>query len=174
MRHQLIQSGTVVGNLSLASTTQAVCLGDYRGRQNVLLYWMNHFGSSRGWRGAMRLGQLYPTFKATHTAVFIIGNGRYLARATQFAADMGLHFPILSDPDGRVARQFGVCGEDNRDWETAVLLDKQGVVRYSRTAYVPYIPLDETTLVPILKTLNLPSNIHRTHIHPFMATAWAT
>jgi peroxiredoxin Q/BCP len=50
-----------------------------------------------------------------------------------FAADEGLRFPLVSDPDGRIARLLGVLADYGKYGELAArvtfLVDREGIVR---------------------------------------------
>jgi peroxiredoxin Q/BCP len=52
-----------------------------------------------------------------------------------FAKDLGLGFPLLSDPDMSVIRAYGVADEGNEiAWPAEFLVDPGGSVRWRATA----------------------------------------
>ncbi len=51
------------------------------------------------------------------------------------AKDLGLSFPLLSDPDLAVIRAYGVADESNGiAWPSEVLVDPGGVIRWRQGA----------------------------------------
>ena len=103
-------------------------LSDYRGR-HVLLYYMGDFTSSRGWRGALALGQLKERFRQHDILVLVVGCGSRLQPANRLAASISLPYPIYADINGQIARCYDLNG---RDSGALILIDAQGFVRYQR------------------------------------------
>ena len=52
----------------------------------------------------------------------------------RFAAQHGLNVPLLSDPDRRVARSYGVVGPGGFIRRSVFLVDGEGVLRYRHVA----------------------------------------
>ena len=52
----------------------------------------------------------------------------------RFAAEHGLNVPLLSDPDKRVARSYGVVGLGGHVRRSVFLIDADGVVRFRHVA----------------------------------------
>lgn len=50
-----------------------------------------------------------------------------------FSAKLGLNFPLLHDPESKVAAKYGAVKEGGRSIQrTVVIVDKTGTVRYQR------------------------------------------
>ena len=47
----------------------------------------------------------------------------------RFARELGLDFPVLSDPGGRVAKAYGVRGELGYAARVTFFIDSDGIVR---------------------------------------------
>jgi peroxiredoxin Q/BCP len=52
----------------------------------------------------------------------------------RFTAEHGLNVPLLSDPDKRVARSYGVLGPGGFIRRSVFLVDGEGIVRYRHVA----------------------------------------
>jgi peroxiredoxin Q/BCP len=52
----------------------------------------------------------------------------------RFTAEHGLNVPLLSDPDKRVARSYGVLGPGGLLRRSVLLIDAAGIVRYRHVA----------------------------------------
>jgi peroxiredoxin len=58
-----------------------------------------------------------------------------VAKSKALAADLGLTFPLLSDPQLAVIRAYGVADEDNGiAWPAEVIVDPHGAVAWRATA----------------------------------------
>ena len=58
-----------------------------------------------------------------------------VAKSQELAKDRGLTFPLLSDPDMTVIREYGVADEGNGiAWPAEFLIDKGGRIRWRATA----------------------------------------
>ena len=56
-------------------------------------------------------------------------------KSKDLAKDLGLAFPLLSDPDLKVIRAYGVADESNGiAWPAEVLVDPGGAIRWRATA----------------------------------------
>jgi peroxiredoxin len=152
MRQQMVKIDSLASDFRLSTLSRSIKLSDYRGRQNVLLYFMCDFASARCWQAALHLGQLRELFHAHHTAVLLIGGRAYLEPATRLAIQLGLPFPLLSDADGAVARQYGLAAA-GEGFTATVLIDKQGFVRYRRIAVLPQTAVNSTELRTMVRSL---------------------
>ncbi len=47
----------------------------------------------------------------------------------RFQAELGVHFPILSDQDGKAAQNLGILADSGRAQRTTYLVDRAGTVR---------------------------------------------
>ena len=58
-----------------------------------------------------------------------------VAKSQDLARDLGLTFPLLSDPDLAVIRSYGVADESNEiAWPAEFLIDPDGSIRWRATA----------------------------------------
>lgn len=56
-----------------------------------------------------------------------------LASHRKWAERMGFSFPVASDPDYEVCRQYGVLKENGKSViRTVFIVDKRGIIRYAR------------------------------------------
>ena len=47
----------------------------------------------------------------------------------RFQAELGVHFPILSDQDGKAAQNLGILADSGRAQRTTYLVDRAGTLR---------------------------------------------
>jgi peroxiredoxin len=58
-----------------------------------------------------------------------------VAKSRDLAGDLGLSFPLLSDPDLAAIRAYGVADESNEiAWPAEFLVDADGTIRWRATA----------------------------------------
>ncbi|MBI3911321.1 MAG: redoxin domain-containing protein [Armatimonadetes bacterium] len=55
----------------------------------------------------------------------------------QFAASLKLKYPILSDPQGKLAQQMGILGPNGMARRVTFVIDKQGVIRSISSQVAP-------------------------------------
>jgi peroxiredoxin len=67
----------------------------------------------------------------------------------------GVNIPVLSDfhPHGEVARKFGVLREEGFPERSVFLIDRQGIVRYSRVYEIKQLPDNNALLEEIRRLL---------------------
>lgn len=148
-------TGTLAPNFCLPSVRGRVCLSDFTGRRNAVLYFMSRFANSLAWRGAITLGGLYGSLQARDTEVLVIGRGGNLRPATRLAAELSLPFLFLSDSSGEVSCLYGLdeIGREPPPVAT-VLVDKQNIVRYVHLGAPPGNILDGSGLMKALERLD--------------------
>jgi peroxiredoxin Q/BCP len=49
----------------------------------------------------------------------------------RYSEQLGLNFPLLSDADGQVARQYGALNPDRSVQRSVYVVDKAGVIRFA-------------------------------------------
>lgn len=84
-------------------------LGDWRGREAVVLAWFPKAftpGCTQECRSLSLQRDVLTRFQAQYFAATVDP----VETARRFAASLGLEYPVLSDSDGRVARAYGVVG----------------------------------------------------------------
>ena len=76
-----------------------------------------------------------------------------VASHNQFAAKQGFRFPLLADPDKKVAHTYGTVGPLGFPRRSVFVVDRDGVVRYAHRAIagLTYRPVSE--LVEVLQGL---------------------
>jgi peroxiredoxin len=77
-----------------------------RDRPTVLVFW-RHFGCGCGLDRAERLRAELPTFRSAGVGVLVIGQG-VPVQAAAYAEEQELDVPVLTDPDARVYRAYGL------------------------------------------------------------------
>ena len=82
----------------------------------------------------MELQSHQPDFAARSIRVVAISVDP-VAKSQDLARDLGLSFPLLSDPELTVIRAYGVADEGNGiAWPAEFLVDRGGGIRWRRTA----------------------------------------
>jgi peroxiredoxin len=83
------------------SSGDDVALAEYRGRANVILFFVCEFNWMQ-WRALVaQLGRMYKEFQAAGAEVPII-LGDTLEHARSYAGQLKAPFPVLADPDRKV------------------------------------------------------------------------
>jgi peroxiredoxin len=115
--------------VEVASGALAPTLGALRGKVVVLEFWAT-------WCGACRA--LLPTLNAWHErygsggATVVSVTTDPVEKAARDAAELGLVYPVLSDPDGLTAQAYQAFA-----LPTLFVIDRQGVVRDVSVGYDP-------------------------------------
>ncbi len=87
---------------------QTIELEAYRGRPLVLAFWASWCRSCKGELAS--LARLWRDFEAEGLAVLAISIDRDLEAARREVDDLALPFPVMIDPDRRVASRYEVSG----------------------------------------------------------------
>ncbi len=113
---------------------EMVCLDDYLGRRNVVLYFYLKDGTPGCLRQAIDFTDLEDQFEKVDAIVFGVSCDDVLAHAS-FRDEHGLSVRLLSDAEGDVCRLFGVLEERALNGITKIMvnrstfiIDKQGRV----------------------------------------------
>ena len=125
-----------------AADGRRVRLWDYRQRRNLAIFFHHGVGCPRCRAELTRFARAYPAFRERDAEVLAIGPDEPVVQAA-LAADLGLPFPLLSDPDGSVlARQRMLADAD------AGALGPPAIVVTDRIEQVwaAWAPLDELKL----------------------------
>jgi peroxiredoxin Q/BCP len=120
----------------MASTSgQTVSLDDFKGRQNVVLYFYPQDDTPGCTKEACGFRDLSASFDAAGAAILGVSPDDVDSHA-QFTRKFGLPFPLLADTDAAVSQRYGVWKPRERDGQsvmrverTTFLIDKQGIVR---------------------------------------------
>jgi peroxiredoxin len=90
-----------------AADGRTVRLWDYRLRRNLVVFLHHGAGCHRCRAELARFGRYYPQYRERDAEVLAIGPDPP-SEAAALAANLGLAFPLLSDPGGALARRQGV------------------------------------------------------------------
>ncbi|MBI2331988.1 MAG: peroxiredoxin family protein, partial [Chloroflexi bacterium] len=94
--------GSLAPDFTLTATNgQEISLTDFRGKTNVIVFFIRETTCPQCRTHVALLGKMYDQFREAGTEVIVIlGEGMQVAR--EYADGMGLPFPILCDPDREV------------------------------------------------------------------------
>ena len=105
-----------------------IALVEYRGKKRVVLAFYPEDDTAGCTRALNALQAHAPQFEAFQTQ--LLGASHNLSESQQrFAAKHGLSFPLLSDPRGEVARQYGAKDLLPYFHRKTFLIDGRGVLR---------------------------------------------
>lgn len=90
-----------------ASDGREYQLADFRGKQAVVLAWFPRAFTSGCTVECKSLAENGDEIRAYDVTYFMASTDP-VEKNTEFAADTGADFPLLSDPEGEVARAYGV------------------------------------------------------------------
>lgn len=128
----------------LATHGQEISLTAFRGKQNVIVFFIRETTCSQCRTHVAQLGRMYDQFKEAGTEVLVI-LGEDMEKAKEYADSIGLPFPILCDPDRAVYHLYELEKYFLLFQRTASLVvDKDGVVRYLKRTTVPNVWLQES------------------------------
>lgn len=128
----------------LATHGQEISLTDFRGKTNVIVFFIRETTCPQCRTHVAHLGRMYQQIKDAGTEVIVIlGEGKEKAR--EYADSIGLPFPILCDPDRAVYHLYELEKYFLLFQRTASLVvDKDGIVRYLKRTTVPNVWLQES------------------------------
>lgn len=127
-----------------ATNEQEISLADFRGKTNVIVFFIRETTCPQCRTHVAHLGQLYEQFRESGTEIIVI-LGEGMKKAREYAESIGLPFPILCDPDRAVYHLYELEKYFLLFQRTASLVvDKDGVVRYLKRTTVPNIWLQES------------------------------
>lgn len=137
--------GSLAPDFKLRATNgQEISLTDFRGKQNVIVFFIRETTCPQCRTHVAHLGRMYSQFHEAGTEVIVIlGEGEEKAR--EYAESIGLPFPILCDPDRAVYHLYELEKYFLLFQRTASLIvDKDGIVRYLKRTTVPNVWLQES------------------------------
>ncbi|MBV9271420.1 MAG: TlpA family protein disulfide reductase [Candidatus Eremiobacteraeota bacterium] len=98
-----------------------VTLDAYRGHIVVINLWATWCPPCRA--EMPELQRLYSAYRSRGVIVLGVNQGESAGRATEFARSLGIHFPILLDPNQEYGRRFTALG-----LPTTVVIDRNGTI----------------------------------------------
>ncbi|MBI3168570.1 MAG: peroxiredoxin family protein [Chloroflexi bacterium] len=137
--------GSLAPDFTLTATNgQEISLTDFRGKTNVIVFFIRETTCPQCRTHVALLGKMYDQFREAGTEVIVIlGEGMQVAR--EYADGMGLPFPILCDPDREVYHLYELEKYFLLFQRTASLVvDIDGIVRYLKRTTVPNVWLQES------------------------------
>jgi peroxiredoxin len=88
--------------------------------------------------------EILPQLKASGLQVYGISTDEDLGKTAQWAQEIGIEFPLLSDVGGEVSRRFGLLNSLNGRSERALAIVENGTVSHRET--VDYTEVPEAVL----------------------------
>ncbi len=105
---------------------------DYRGRNSLALFFYRDGRCQVCREELAQLAKRFDDIVRLGGDVIAIGTEGFVA-ARDLALELHLPFHVVSDPDGRIARDYGVCESDaNAACPALFLIGENGVVRYRK------------------------------------------
>lgn len=137
--------GSIAPDFKLTATNgQEVSLSSFRGKQNVIVFFIRETSCPQCRTHVAHLGKLYDQFKEEHTEVIVV-LGEGMEKAREYAESIHLPFPIFCDPDREVYHLYELEKYFLLFQRTASLVvDKHGIVRYLKRTTVPNVWLQES------------------------------
>jgi peroxiredoxin len=143
--------GASAPDFTLTMPQGTTSLSAYRGRQNVVLYFMRTFDCPVCLGHVMRLARTYEQIQAQHTIVLVLGPGD-AHEAEQLQRKVP--FKVLADLD-RVAYEAYDLGKKLGIQQSGTfLIDSDGILRYANRATVPLGALKEPALLAAIAQAN--------------------
>ena len=142
-----LKSGDLAPDLTLPSTAAGdVKLSDLRGKKSVVLaFVIKAFtgGCTKEMEGYQAGIQ---KFEAAGYQVFGISTDD-LDTLKKWAAELKLTFPLLSDSDGKVAKDYGVLMDTHKlAFRTTFVIDREGKIEYIETGGTAIDPSGAVTV----------------------------
>lgn len=137
--------GSLAPDFKLTATNgRQISLTDFRGRSNVIVFFIRETTCPQCRTHVAQLGKIYDQFREADTEVIVV-LGEGMEKAREYAAGIGLPFPILCDPDREVYHLYELEKYFLLFQRTASLVvDKDGIVRYLKRTTVPNVWLQES------------------------------
>ncbi|MBC7878102.1 MAG: peroxiredoxin family protein [Anaerolineales bacterium] len=137
--------GSLAPNFKLLATNgQEIALSDFRGKSNVIVFFIRETSCGQCRTHVTQLGRMYEEFREAGAEIIVI-LGEDVEEAREYAESISLPFPILSDPNRDVYHLYELEKYFLLFQRTASLVvDKDGLVRYLKRTTVPNVWLQET------------------------------
>lgn len=137
--------GSLAPNFKLLATNgQEISLTDFRGKKNVIIFFIRETTCPQCKTHVTQLGRMYEQFKSAGAEIVVI-LGENVEKSREYANGIGLPFPILADPDREIYHLYELEKYFLLFQRTASLVvDKSGIVRYLKRTTVPNVWLQES------------------------------
>ncbi len=111
-----------------ATDGSTVSLSDFRGKSNVVLFFYVKDNTPGCTREARAFRDAVDAFGERKTVVLGVGIGS-IESHRRFAENNELDYRLLADPDGAIAKSYGVLTNTGMAERATFLIDSSGVVR---------------------------------------------
>jgi peroxiredoxin len=137
--------GSIAPDFKLHATNgQEISLSDFRGKSNVIVFFIRETSCIQCRIHVTQLGKMYEQFRAAGAEIIVI-LGEDVERSKTYAEGIKLPFPILADPDRAVYQLYELEKYFLLFQRTASLVvDKDGIVRYLKRTTIPNVWLQES------------------------------
>ncbi|MDP1547761.1 MAG: peroxiredoxin family protein [Anaerolineales bacterium] len=137
--------GSLAPDFSLLATNgQTILLTDFRGKQNVIVFFIRETTCAQCRTHVAQLGKMHEKFREAGAEIIVI-LGEDMEKAKEYAEGIELPFPILCDPDRAVYNLYELEKYFLLFQRTASLVvDKDGIVRYLKRTTMPNVWLQES------------------------------
>jgi peroxiredoxin len=137
--------GSLAPNFKLLATNgQEIALSDFRGKSNVIVFFIRETSCPQCRTHVTQLGRMADQFREAGAEIIVI-LGEDVEKAREYAESINLPFPILSDPKREIYSLYELEKYFLLFQRTASLVvDKDGLVRYLKRTTVPNVWLQET------------------------------
>jgi peroxiredoxin (alkyl hydroperoxide reductase subunit C) len=140
----LLSTGIVAPDFTLPTQNwgDTVTLSSFRGRKNVVLAFHPLAFTPVCSTQIQTYERERPRLDELDAHVLAISNDSGAAKKAWADALGGISYDLLSDyhPHGAVAREYGVLREDGLSERALFLIDKQGVIRWTKLHTIPEQP----------------------------------
>lgn len=137
--------GSLAPDFKLVATNgQEISLTDYRGKSNVIVFFIRETSCIQCRIHVAQLGRMYDQFREAGTEIIVI-LGEGIDKSKKYAENLKLPFPILTDPDRVVYHLYELEKYFILLQRTASLVvDKAGIVRYLKRTTLTNVWLQES------------------------------
>jgi peroxiredoxin Q/BCP len=128
-RKEKVQVGDLIPDFTLLNQSSVqVSLGDFLGKQNMVLYFYPKNNTSLCTEEACAFRDSYEVFKDAGAEVIGVSSDSVESHR-QFAKEHQLPFTLLSDVDGVIRKRYGVPTAFGLPGRVTYIIDRQGIVR---------------------------------------------
>jgi peroxiredoxin len=137
--------GSVAPDFKLPATNgQEISLSNFRGKSNVIIFFIRETTCPQCRTHVMQLGRMYEQFREAGAEIIAI-LGEDVEKTRAYANEINVPFPILSDSGRNIYTLYELEKYFLLFQRTASLVvDKNGLVRYLKRTTVPNVWLQET------------------------------
>jgi peroxiredoxin Q/BCP len=116
---------------AVASDGSTTSSSDFKGKKNLVLFFYVMDNTPGCTREARAFRDAASGFENANTAIVGVSMDSAESHA-RFAANNELPFPLLADPDAKIASAYGVLKKNGKTAERATfLIDRKGIVRHA-------------------------------------------